>query len=802
MALYKEDIVDIEMNTGVIHRSFLARTIGEGDKLANRFGVRAYRNGAAESLSGSCTGHFIRADGGTVAVTGVISGNTAYVELPQACYAVEGQFTLAIKVTGGDATSTLRIVDGVVSNTDTGTVIDPGTLVDSIDDLIDDIEAAVASIPADYSSLWTSLAPEFSSDAKYNAGDYVTYDGNVYRFNQPHSGSWNAYDAQAVSLGGDMGSLEIGALPYIAARTLNLVNWRRKFASMPGIVYDPVNDCFYGANTAFVGGGQSTGESVVFNFPEHKKYTISATGKVSNLTAESGTVISLGSSSDERVNWGASVTDWTRRTITIDNTGGDKGNVHFFIPTSALQGSLFWIKDLQIEEGETASEYTPPYIPRESAALYPTGDNTDRAEDIAACLRRYGKCTLTKGSYYVSHMDMPDGTTLGGVGEQTKVYPLVSGQPMITMGDRCTVEGISFVGAAEDITPTADFYGSPTGSSPSGNAWEDGTQSVSSTGYKHLVLQTPIPAGFYQVSAYVVTANTGVDYSRISFSTSQSTTITGRDIVAYADLERQNTGYKVNLYIPETVYSVRLTSGTGVTQSSGYEAEFTQITVAPFDAKGALMWRGENVTRGIVTKCRFSRFDCAGIILMDTGTPVFHNLAISDCYFFNNGCGILIDRDSEFNKITNCTAEHNYYGVINRGGNNSISNCGFDANTVGIDVNGDYGGNQGHGEITGCTINHSGGNGGYGLIIRNTGRMLVSNCNLYFSKIRMEAGSGNVVSNCGFGSESGLEVSGGSCSMLIGCMMRSGTDFPISITNNDKIKVIDCWTRDGLQVTV
>ena len=206
MALYKEDMVDIEMNTGVIHRSFLTRTIGEGDKLANRFGVNAYRNGAAENLGGSCTGHFIRADGGTVAVTGVVSGNTAYVELPQACYAVEGQFTLAIKVTAGDTTSTLRIVDGVVSNTDTGTAVDPGTIVDSIDDLIDDIEAAVASIPSDYSGLWNSVAQPFSSSREggYAVGEYCAYDGTVYICTTPHTGTWNAGHFAATDLGTNM----------------------------------------------------------------------------------------------------------------------------------------------------------------------------------------------------------------------------------------------------------------------------------------------------------------------------------------------------------------------------------------------------------------------------------------------------------------------------------------------------------------------------------------------------------------------------------------------------------------------
>ena len=193
MAFYKEDIVDIELQSGTIHRSFLNHSIGSGDDDANRFGVRAFRNGVAENIGGSCTGYFIRTDGATVVITGgVVSGNVAYVTLPETCYAVEGVFSLAIKCSGGGVTGTLRIVDGVVSRTTTSALVDPGTILPSIEDLIDDIEAAVASIPADYSDLWETFAGEFSSDKQYSAGQYTTYDGKMYKFITTHTGTWNA----------------------------------------------------------------------------------------------------------------------------------------------------------------------------------------------------------------------------------------------------------------------------------------------------------------------------------------------------------------------------------------------------------------------------------------------------------------------------------------------------------------------------------------------------------------------------------------------------------------------------------
>ena len=194
MAIYNENIVDIELTSGSIFRSFLSHTIGSGDVLANRFGVRVFRNGEPEDIGGNCFGLFVRADGGTVTISsGVVSGNVAYVDLPEACYAVEGNFTLAIKCQGGGVTGTLRIVDGVVSRTSTNAVVDPGTLVDSVDDLIEAIDTAVESIPADYTSLWTSIAPAFSTSKTYKTGEYVTYSGVLYRFMAEHAaGSWNA----------------------------------------------------------------------------------------------------------------------------------------------------------------------------------------------------------------------------------------------------------------------------------------------------------------------------------------------------------------------------------------------------------------------------------------------------------------------------------------------------------------------------------------------------------------------------------------------------------------------------------
>lgn len=150
MAIYREDIVDIELESGTVFRTFMNKAIGEGDANGNRFGFRCLRNGQPVSLTGSTViGHFIRADGNTVEITGTTDGDAAYVTLPATCYAVEGQFTLAIKLSGGSVTGTIRMVDGTVVNTTNGAVIDPGSVIPDLSDylsVVEDAEAAADTI--------------------------------------------------------------------------------------------------------------------------------------------------------------------------------------------------------------------------------------------------------------------------------------------------------------------------------------------------------------------------------------------------------------------------------------------------------------------------------------------------------------------------------------------------------------------------------------------------------------------------------------------------------------------------------
>ena len=202
MAHYKSDLVDINLNTGNIHRSFLSHAIGQKDDDADRFGIRAYRDGVPVDLSGaSCHAWFTNSQGTTIALTsyGTVSGNVAYVTLPPACYDYDGQFTLAIKIVGGGVSSTVRIVDGVVDNINVGGAVVVPDSVPDYSTIIAQYDAMVAAT----SAANTAIADAFDATKDYPAGKYVVNDGALYLLPEGHTANvtWANTTKTAVNFG-------------------------------------------------------------------------------------------------------------------------------------------------------------------------------------------------------------------------------------------------------------------------------------------------------------------------------------------------------------------------------------------------------------------------------------------------------------------------------------------------------------------------------------------------------------------------------------------------------------------------
>ena len=439
------------------------------------------------------------------------------------------------------------------------------------------------------------------------------------------------------------------------------------------------------------------------------------------------------------------------------------------------------------------------YIARERIYLEPSNDPGMNRLNIQGMLNYYGYCNLGPGIFHVdSTIEMPKYTKLSGQGEDTK---LISDSPMgsiVGISSRCTVENISFIGSESNIELDGNFSGKYVEEDSSVNIWPNNT-SYTVDSYIHWILSTPIEPGAYAIVADVSTTGSS---PYISFSSDTGGNIGPSNIISTATMltNRRSVRY---VYLDRTIYSVRLTSSDSV--SSGITSTWSNIRMYPVGGKigiSCMSNQDEAFSSYIINNCFFSHFNCAGIWVINTGTPVDKNLVISNCVMYNNNVGIFLVKDAEFARISNCSIYRNYIGYYNRGGNNNIDTCGIDANVIGILIDDIVGSNGGHGTICNCSINHSNSNTGYGLIISGTGRMLVSNCNIYFSKIKLENTDGNVISNCGFGRSAGWEIVGGRCSIFTNCMLLGiSSDYtPITVTDNTDVKVINCYTRSGTLV--
>lgn len=150
------------------------------DNLANEIQIDLYNGTEAASISGTVSGTVIRANGSTVPIeTGTISGNAVTVALAEACMEIPGPLQVYVKLSSGDVKTTIFAGVFTAIRTETETIIDPGTIIPSVTDLINQIQAAIDSIPADYSTLLASVAGTYSTSKTYAVGDYAWYDGRL-----------------------------------------------------------------------------------------------------------------------------------------------------------------------------------------------------------------------------------------------------------------------------------------------------------------------------------------------------------------------------------------------------------------------------------------------------------------------------------------------------------------------------------------------------------------------------------------------------------------------------------------------
>lgn len=210
-----------------VEATFLHGNLFSQDNAGNTINVYVLDNGAPATIGGTVSANVIRADGNTVAVSGAIDGNKAYVILPQACYAVPGRVEIIIKLTQNTTITTIAAIVANVYRSTTDTVVDPGTIIPSISSLIAQIEAAVDSIPVDYSGLLATIAADYSSSKTYPVVGMYAWQGGVLKRNIVPITTAETYTAahwtNAV-LGDDLSALK-SAFDDVSSATRNLWIW-------------------------------------------------------------------------------------------------------------------------------------------------------------------------------------------------------------------------------------------------------------------------------------------------------------------------------------------------------------------------------------------------------------------------------------------------------------------------------------------------------------------------------------------------------------------------------------------------
>lgn len=176
----------------------------------------------SDLTTGTITGTAIRADGGTITLTGQVStgnNNECLIGLTAQCYKVPGPLQVYVRWNGGSGVKTTLFAGvGNVMLTDSG-VIGSTVVTQTVTSLISAINAATATIPSSYSDLEGMIAPNYNGTSKiYKKGEYVRYEDNLYRR------LTDATAVEATFVSANWQSVSVGITAVTGAGYLNAVS--------------------------------------------------------------------------------------------------------------------------------------------------------------------------------------------------------------------------------------------------------------------------------------------------------------------------------------------------------------------------------------------------------------------------------------------------------------------------------------------------------------------------------------------------------------------------------------------------
>lgn len=236
-----------------------------GEEGAHVFRIRAERGGEPFAITGQVSARFLAPAGITIPIAGSAPGGVAEIVLPVDCYLGEGRFVLSIYVTDEERTVCVYCAVGTVRQTGSDQVVYPTEGLPDLTDLVDEVQQAIASVPADYSDLLAAIAPTFSTTARYAAGMYVWRGTALYRFRVDHApGNWASTEAYQVTT---LDEVRRARMDLDAAKEDRLGEWQ--------YLLMPTEDGVYSGTSGLTGAAWASEKDYEWSFEDgaHSAYT-------------------------------------------------------------------------------------------------------------------------------------------------------------------------------------------------------------------------------------------------------------------------------------------------------------------------------------------------------------------------------------------------------------------------------------------------------------------------------------------------------------------------------------------------
>lgn len=122
--------------------------------------------GESVEITGEITGIYLGENRVSVPLAGTVTNGKAVITLDAACYLLPGKFTVSIYAKNNDERICLYCCVGYMLRTQSDVIINPTDAIPAVQDLVEEVQAVIDSIPEDYST----LAAHFPETGKFVVG--------------------------------------------------------------------------------------------------------------------------------------------------------------------------------------------------------------------------------------------------------------------------------------------------------------------------------------------------------------------------------------------------------------------------------------------------------------------------------------------------------------------------------------------------------------------------------------------------------------------------------------------------------